>query len=154
MLKYLKGEETSGHKAVTYDFHDKIFLLAEDNELNREIAAELLGNFGARLDTAVNGEEALRLFQASAPGYYSLILMDIQMPVMNGYEAARAIRETDREDAGTIPVIAMTANAFAEDIQAARDAGMTAHIAKPIDVGMLKNTLTRILGRTNKKKGK
>ena len=71
-----------------------------------------------------------------------------------GYQAARAIRETDREDAGTIPVIAMTANAFAEDIQAARDAGMTAHIAKPIDVGMLKNTLTRILGRTSKKKGK
>lgn len=137
MLKYLKGEETSGHKAVTYDFHDKIFLLAEDNELNREIAAELLGNFGARLDTAVNGEEALRLFQASAPGYYSLILMDIQMPVMNGYEAAREIRSLNRADAMTIPIIAMTADAFVEDIRNAENAGMNGHMAKPLSFDTL-----------------
>ena len=137
MLKYLKGEETSGHKAVTYDFHDKIFLLAEDNELNREIAAELLGNFGARLDTAVNGEEALRLFQASAPCYYSLILMDIQMPVMNGYEAAREIRSLNRADAMTIPIIAMTADAFVEDIRNAENAGMNGHMAKPLSFDTL-----------------
>lgn len=137
MLKYLKGEEISGHKAVTYDFHDKIFLLAEDNELNREIAAELLGNFGARLDTAVNGEEALRLFQASAPGYYSLILMDIQMPVMNGYEAAREIRSLNRADAMTIPIIAMTADAFVEDIRNAENAGMNGHMAKPLSFDTL-----------------
>ena len=137
MLKYLKGEETSGHKAVTYDFHDKVFLLAEDNELNREIAAELLGNFGARLDTAVNGEEALRLFQASAPGYYSLILMDIQMPVMNGYEAAREIRSLNRADAMTIPIIAMTADAFVEDIRNAENAGMNGHMAKPLSFDTL-----------------
>ena len=137
MLKYLKGEEISGHKAVTYDFHDKIFLLAEDNELNREIAAELLGNFGARLDTAVNGEEALRLFQESAPGYYSLILMDIQMPVMNGYEAAREIRSLNRADAMTIPIIAMTADAFVEDIRNAENAGMNGHMAKPLSFDTL-----------------
>lgn len=137
MLKYLKGEETSGHKAVTYDFHDKIFLLAEDNELNREIAAELLGGFGARLDTAVNGEEALRLFQASAPGYYALILMDIQMPVMNGYEAAREIRSLNRADAMTIPIIAMTADAFVEDIRNAENAGMNGHMAKPLNFDTL-----------------
>ena len=130
------------------------FLIAEDNAINAEIISELLRMFGAEPVLRQNGAQAVREFRDAPAGTYDAVLMDIQMPVMNGYEAARAIRETDREDAGTIPVIAMTANAFAEDIQAARDAGMTAHIAKPIDVGMLKNTLTRILGRTNKKKGK
>ena len=130
------------------------FLIAEDNAINAEIISELLRMFGAEPVLRKNGAQAVREFRDAPAGTYDAVLMDIQMPVMNGYEAARAIRETDREDAGTIPVIAMTANAFAEDIQAARDAGMTAHIAKPIDVGMLKNTLTRILGRTNKKKGK
>ena len=130
------------------------FLIAEDNAINAEIISELLRMFGAEPVLRQNGAQAVREFRDAPAGTYDAVLMDIQMPVMNGYEAARAIRETDREDARTIPVIAMTANAFAEDIQAARDAGMTAHIAKPIDVGMLKNTLTRILGRTNKKKGK
>ena len=120
----------------------------------QEIAMELLSNAGFSVSLADDGDVAVETLRTAAPDQFDLVLMDIQMPVMNGYEAARAIRETDREDARTIPVIAMTANAFAEDIQAARDAGMTAHIAKPIDVGMLKNTLTRILGRTNKKKGK
>ena len=109
--------------------------------------------FGAEPVLKPNGAQAVREFASTPAGTYDAVLMDIQMPVMNGYEAARAIRETDRKDAGVIPIIAMTANAFAEDIQAARDAGMTAHIAKPIDVGMLKNTLSRILGRADKKIG-
>lgn len=137
MLKYLKGEEASSHENVVYDFRDNTFLLVEDNELNREIALELLGSFGARLEVAVNGEEAVRLFQASAPGYYSLILMDIQMPVMNGYEAARAIRALSRPDAGTVPIIAMTADAFVEDIRNTKAAGMNGHMAKPLSFDTL-----------------
>lgn len=137
MLKYLKGEEISSHETTAYDFHDKTFLLVEDNELNREIALELLGGFGASLEAAANGEEALRLFQASAPGYYSLILMDIQMPVMNGYESARAIRALSRPDAGTVPIIAMTADAFVEDIRNAEAAGMNGHMAKPLSFDTL-----------------
>ena len=137
MLKYLKGEEASSHENVVYDFRDNTFLLVEDNELNREIALELLGSFGARLEVAVNGEEAVRLFQASAPSYYSLILMDIQMPVMNGYEAARAIRALSRPDAGTVPIIAMTADAFVEDIRNTKAAGMNGHMAKPLSFDTL-----------------
>lgn len=137
MLKYLEGEEISNHETMAYDFHDKTFLLAEDNELNREIAVELLSGFGARLEAAVNGEEALRLFRNSTPGYYSMILMDIQMPVMNGYEAARAIRALDRADAKTVPIIAMTADAFVEDIRNAEAAGMNGHMAKPLSFDAL-----------------
>ncbi|WP_320977232.1 response regulator, partial [Enterocloster asparagiformis] len=92
-----------------------------------------------------DGAQALRAFQDAAMGTYDAILMDIQMPNMNGYEAARAIRSLEREDAGNIPIIAMTANAFAEDVQAALEAGMTAHIAKPIDLGILLFELNRIL---------
>ena len=98
-----------------------------------------------KLDTAINGIEAVRLFRESRPGYYALILMDIQMPEMNGYEAARAIRGMKREDAGRIPIIAMTANAFAEDVQDALDAGMDAHVAKPIDMEILKTALSQTL---------
>lgn len=137
MMKYLKGEETSSQEPKTYDLHDKTILLVEDNELNREIAMELLGGFGARLEAAVNGEEAIRLFQASTPGYYSLILMDIQMPVMNGYEATRAIRALNRTDAVTIPIIAMTADAFVEDIRNAEAVGMNGHMAKPLSFDTL-----------------
>lgn len=137
MLKYLRGEEISSHETTEYDFRDKTFLLVEDNELNQEIALELLGSFGARLEAAANGEEAVRLFRASTPGYYSLILMDIQMPVMNGYEAARAIRALSRPDAGTVPIIAMTADAFVEDIRNAEAAGMNGHMAKPLSFDTL-----------------
>lgn len=135
-------------------FAGKRVLIVEDNELNREITAEIVQAAGAWTDMAENGKIAVEKFAASPEGFYDYILMDILMPEMDGYEATKKIRSLDRSDAGTVPVFAMTANAFAEDIQAARDAGMTAHIAKPIDVGMLKNTLTRILGRTSKKKGK
>ena len=128
-------------------------LLADDEGIMLESLKKIIeteyGN-ECEIHCAKSGRVVVEMAQAYPP---DICFMDIQMPVMNGYEAARAIRETDRKDAGSIPIIAMTANAFAEDIQAAMDAGMTAHIAKPIDVGMLKNTLSRILGRADKKKG-
>lgn len=145
MLKYLKGEEISGHKAVTYDFHDKIFLLAEDNELNREIAVEILKTTGAEIICAENGKEAVDRFNGCTAGYYDLILMDIQMPVMDGYDAARSIRQSKHEDAGRIPILAMTANAFREDEEDALAAGMNGHIAKPIDVDALYRTMSELL---------
>ncbi|WP_308589245.1 response regulator, partial [uncultured Oscillibacter sp.] len=117
------------------------FLAAEDNAINAEILDSLLALFGAEAVVKPDGAQAVQAFSEGPPGTYDAVLMDIQMPVMNGYEAARAIRALAREDARTIPIIAMTANAFAEDVQAALDAGMTAHVAKPIDVGVLKAAL-------------
>ena len=112
-------------------------LLAEDNELNMEIAEFLLQTEGADVTKAWNGQEAVELFRNSEPGEYDVILMDIMMPVMNGYEATKMIRSMDREDAKTIPIIAMTANAFTEDRIRAKEAGMDEHVAKPVDVELL-----------------
>ena len=112
-------------------------LLAEDNELNMEIAEFMLQNEGADVTKAWDGQESVALFRNSDPGEFDVILMDIMMPVMNGYEAAKMIRSLDREDAKTIPIIAMTANAFTEDRIRAKEAGMDEHIAKPIDVELL-----------------
>ena len=126
------------------DFHGRRILLVEDNALNMEIAHELLHATGAEITTASNGQEAVDLFLQSAAGEYDVILMDIQMPVMNGYEAARAIRASQHPDAQRIPILAMTANAFAEDISAALAAGMNRHIAKPIDVKVLFRTLREV----------
>ena len=117
------------------------FLAAEDNEINAEILAELLEIEGAACEVVSNGQLAVERFQASAPGEFDAILMDVQMPVMNGHQAARAIRALDREDAKTIPIIAMTANAFAEDEKAALAAGMDAHVPKPLDMGLLKKVM-------------
>ena len=108
-------------------------LLAEDNELNMEIAEFMLQNEGAEVTKAWNGQEAVELFRKSKPGEFDVILMDIMMPVMNGYEATKKIRSLDREDAKMIPIIAMTANAFTEDRLRAKEAGMDEHIAKPVD---------------------
>lgn len=120
-------------------------LLAEDNELNAEIAMELLGEEGLLIEHAEDGEKCCAMLAQAPEGYYDLVLMDIQMPVMNGYEAAAKIRGmADAKKAG-IPIIAMTANAFAEDRQAALDAGMNAHVAKPIDMTVLMPTLLRYL---------
>lgn len=120
-------------------------LLAEDNELNAEIAMELLGEEGLLIEHAEDGEKCCAMLAQAPAGYYDLVLMDIQMPVMNGYDAAAKIRGmADAKKAG-IPIIAMTANAFAEDRQAALDAGMNAHVAKPIDMAVLKPTLLRYL---------
>ena len=112
-------------------------LLAEDNELNMEIAEFMLQNEGADVTKAWNGQEAVELFRKSEPGEFDVILMDIMMPVMNGYEATKMIRSLDREDAKKIPIIAMTANAFTEDRIRAKEAGMNEHVAKPVDVELL-----------------
>ena len=119
------------------DLHGSRILLVEDNELNREIAAELIGAAGAAIDTACDGIQAVERFAASAPGCYDLILMDVQMPRMDGYEATRRIRAMDRPDARRVPIFAMTANAFAEDEEKSLAAGMDAHISKPLDVKAL-----------------
>ena len=120
-------------------------LLADDIEVNREIAVMILEMAGFVVDTAENGKEVLEKVAASKAGYYAAVLMDIQMPVMNGYEAARAIRELDDKELANIPIIAMTANAFSEDVQAAKDAGMNDHIAKPIDVPSMMKTLKKFV---------
>ena len=109
-------------------------LVAEDNELNWEILEELLADIGLVLDWAENGEICLQKFQASEEGYYEAILMDVRMPIMNGYESTRAIRALERPDAQTIPIIAMTADAFSEDIQRCLESGMNAHTAKPVNL--------------------
>ena len=120
------------------------FLCAEDNEINAEILTELLKIEGAECTICENGEEILKTFEQSAPGEYDMILMDVQMPVMNGYEATKAIRRSSHELANTIPIIAMTANAFSEDIQHSLAAGMNAHISKPVDMKMLEKTIRSI----------
>ena len=125
-------------------FQGMRFLCAEDNELNAEILTELLKIEGAECTICENGEEILKAFEQSAPGDYDMILMDVQMPVMNGYEATRAIRRSSHELAKTIPIIAMTANAFSEDIQHSLAAGMNAHISKPVDMKTLEKTIRNI----------
>ena len=124
------------------------FLCAEDNELNAEILMELLKFEGAECTICENGKRILEAFEQSVPGEYDMILMDVQMPVMNGYEATEAIRRSSHEQAKTIPIIAMTANAFSEDMQHSLAAGMNAHISKPVDMKLLKKTIRNIkLGR-------
>ena len=120
-------------------------LLAEDNELNMEIAEFVLQNVGADVTKAWNGQEAVELFRKSEPGGFDTILMDIMMPVMNGYEATKMIRSLDREDARTIPIIAMTANAFTEDRLKAKEAGMNEHIVKPLDVELLIKVIHKLV---------
>ncbi len=120
-------------------------LLVEDNELNREIAQELLAERGFEVDTAEDGTEALAKVEASAPGDYSLILMDIQMPIMNGYDASKAIRALPDPKLANIPIVAMTANAFDDDRKAALEAGMNDHVAKPINVERLMDVIERLL---------
>ena len=143
-------EEEEEEEAGLPDFHGLRLLLVEDNEINREIATMLLEEAGFILDAAENGKEAVDKVDASAPGDFAAVLMDIQMPVMNGYEAARAIRALEDPKKAGIPIIAMTANAFSEDIKAAEDAGMNGHIAKPISVTAMMSTLAEVL---RKKRG-
>ena len=123
------------------------FLIVEDNELNAELLTELLAMEGAESELAVNGKEAVEMFSASPPGRFDLILMDLQMPVMNGYEATRAIRALPRPDAAVIPIVAMTANTFAEDVRRALDAGMDGHLAKPIDMDAVRETVAKLTRR-------
>lgn len=133
-------------KVAPYGFEGKRFLLAEDNELNAEIMIELLSHRGAEVEWAENGEAVLEAFSRRPVGYYDAVFMDVMMPVMNGYEAARAIRLCAGACAEDVKIIALTANAFAEDVKTALDAGMDAHVAKPVDIDGLACVLGRICG--------
>jgi signal transduction histidine kinase/CheY-like chemotaxis protein len=128
-------------------------LLVEDNLMNSEIAQEVLRKNGAEVDTAMDGKEAVDAFCSSAPGTYDAILMDVQMPVMDGYEATRRIRESAHDEARAVPIIAMTANAFQEDVRRALDAGMNAHAAKPLDVPSLVSTIKGLVTKTRAQRG-
>ena len=138
-------DDTESEAPAAMDFTGVTLLLVEDNFVNREIATLILQESGFVLDTAENGKEAVDKVTASAPGDYDAILMDIQMPVMDGYEATRAIRGLEDPALADIPIIAMTANAFSEDKKAAEAAGMNGHIAKPIDVPSMMATLAEAL---------
>ncbi len=147
LLKVLEGIEEEKEKSDTEvtDFSGKRVLLAEDIEINREIATMMLKMFNLEVDHAANGEEAVEKVRQSKPGYYDIILMDIQMPVMNGYEATEKIRALDDTALASIPILAMTANAFDEDRRKAFESGMNGHIAKPIDAAQLASALKNIL---------
>ena len=137
---YVKKEEKLYNRSK-----EKRILLAEDNELNMEIAEFVLQNEGAVVTKAWNGQKAVDIFRKSRPGEFDAILMDIMMPVMNGYEAAKMIRSLYRKDAKVVPIIAMTANAFTEDRLKAKEAGMDEHIAKPVDVKLLVKVISRLV---------
>ena len=127
------------------DFSGRRALLAEDNEINRYIASTILKGWGFAVDEACDGAKAIGKFKASAIGYYDIIFMDIQMPVMNGYSAVASIRRLGRKDAAAVPIVAMTANVFAEDVEKARQAGMNAHVGKPIDPDALRKVTAKLL---------
>ena len=157
-VKSSNGAEAAGHGNLAtedngedYLTHSDIWLegmsilLVEDNAINAELASTILEDKGAFVETAENGKIAYEKFEESGEGYYDLILMDLRMPVMNGLETTKAIRAMDRGDAVTIPIIAMTADAFEEDIKNCLDAGMNGHLSKPIEVAKLTKTLTKYL---------
>lgn len=127
--------------SFAYQFEDKRFLLAEDNEINAMIVIELLARRGAAVDRAENGQAVVERFRSMPAGTYDAILMDIQMPVLNGWEAAERIRALEREDAAAIPIIALSANDYTEDVERSRRAGMNGHVGKPIDLNVLKAQL-------------
>ncbi len=148
-LKSYYGHESSQEapvEAQAIDLEGKRVILAEDNDLNWEIADELLSELGLTLTRAENGQICVDLFRDSAEGWYDAILMDLRMPVMSGYEATRAIRAMERPDAQTIPIIAMSADAFSEDVQRCLDCGMNAHVAKPIDMDEVSRLLEKYMG--------
>ncbi|MCR5763666.1 MAG: response regulator [Treponema sp.] len=152
MFKVLKGAETESPSYdnpvllfKNMDLRGKRILLAEDNDMNANIAMEILSMTGVQIELAEDGEKAVDLMHEKPIGYYDLVLMDIQMPKMNGYEATRAIRSFDNDYARRIPIIAMTANAFVEDVQAAKGAGMNEHIAKPLDLRVFARIVEKYL---------
>ena len=140
-------EEPSVLPGQTAGFRGKRLLLVEDNELNREIAVELLGGFGFAVDTAENGAQAVERIVNARPGEFDLVLMDIQMPVMDGYKATRAIRALKNQELSSIPILAMTANAFEEDRKAAIDNGMDGFLSKPIQIEEVVHALKQIFER-------
>ncbi|MCI8426103.1 MAG: response regulator [Lachnospira sp.] len=135
----------SNSQEQTQDYTNKRILLVEDVELNMEIAEELIGTTGVQIDKAYNGKEAVELFSKNPCGYYNLIFMDIQMPVMDGYEATSQIRSLDKPDSKSIPIVALSANALADDIENSLNAGMNEHIAKPIDMEAVWKVLKKYL---------
>ena len=147
LSQLIGGEEAGEHSGTREgaDYSGSRVLLVEDNELNREIACELLGMTGVQVDTAADGQEAVERFEHTPPGYYDIIFMDVQMPVLDGYEATRRIRALAREDAEQVWIVAMTANAFVEDIRRSRQAGMNEHISKPIELERLQEVLSQRL---------
>lgn len=142
-----KNNQAQAQSKPQKNYQDSRILLVEDNELNMEIALEILGSTGVQIDTAYNGQEAIDAFSGKPEFYYQLIFMDIQMPVMDGLEATRRIRAMERADASAVTIVSMTANAFAEDRQRSIEAGMNAHITKPLDVEQLLECLDRWCGR-------
>lgn len=142
---YGSFEPQQKHEKEPLDYTGKRILLVEDNEINQEIAQEILTETGFEIEIADNGKIACDKVMNSQPGYYDVILMDVQMPVMDGYEAARTIRAFDNPLLASIPILAMTANAFEEDKKAAFDAGMNGHLAKPIEIPKLMDALAEIL---------
>ena len=139
-----EADEKSEDEVHLQCFSGKHVLLSEDNDLNWEIAEELLSEAGFELERAENGQICVEMFEQSPVGFYDVILMDIRMPIMNGYDAAKTIRALDRKDAN-IPIIAMTADAFSDDIQHCLDCGMNEHVAKPIDVDRLSQILKKYI---------
>ncbi|WP_455577210.1 ATP-binding response regulator [Anaerosinus sp.] len=146
VVRYIEA----GEKAVTdkLNFNGRRVLVVEDNEINMEIALAILVKKELLVETAKNGQEALRMFEKSPLWYYDSILMDIKMPIMDGLTAARSIRLLNREDAAAVPIIAMTANVFDSDIEESKQAGMNDHIAKPINTDLLYEVLGKVLGKT------
>ena len=148
-------DETANGGKIKEGYDDNLegmyFLAAEDNEINAEILREILSIENAGCEIVENGQLAVERFEKSAEGEFDAILMDVQMPVMNGYDATRAIRALDRKDAREIPIIAMTANAFAEDEKEALNAGMNVHLAKPIDVELLKQVIRQYAKKDDQK---
>ena len=138
-----KSQVLQAEQAEKVSISGMRILLVEDNELNRDIAETILREEGAEITSVVNGQEAVDAVRSHPSGTYDLILMDIMMPVMNGYEATKQIRCMGRDDTATLPIVAMTANAFAEDVQMSFDAGMDAHIAKPLDIDKLIRTIAQ-----------
>ena len=145
LAEEMEEEVTEEQAAQVISFENKKLLLVDDIEVNREIAKMLLESEGFIVDTAGDGSEAVEKVANAKPGDYDAVLMDIQMPIMNGYEAAKKIRKLENPKLANVPIIAMTANAFSEDVKAALDAGMNGHIAKPIDVAKMMETLAKIL---------
>ncbi len=142
-MKHDNGNEDKLEQFAKRDYSGKRVLLTEDNELNVEVAKEILGVVGLTVEVAYNGREAVDKVSQMPPGYYDMIFMDIQMPEMNGYEATKAIRSSDREDLKKIPIIAMTADAFTDDVKRSLAAGMNGHIAKPIDIAKLEKMIDK-----------
>ena len=145
LQRYVLGQAAADEQKSKTDFSGKRFLLVEDNALNREIAMEMLESAGAVVESACDGAEGAAKFAAAPAGYYDLLLMDVQMPVMNGYEATQKIRASAKTDARTVPIVAMTADAFAEDIIEAKKAGMNSHLAKPLNLATLVREINKQL---------